>query len=60
VDDLFSPEELARVQGAALILGVSPQEFLRRAALALAVAVSPEGVQRAAPPVQRGLTAVDL
>jgi hypothetical protein len=60
VDDLFSSDELAKVQSAALLMGVSPQEFLRRAALALAAAMMPEGGHPAGPPARRGLTPLDL
>jgi hypothetical protein len=60
VDDLFSSEEQAKVQSAALLMGVSPQEFLRRAALALAAALMPDGGSPAGPPVRRGLTPLDL
>lgn len=60
MDDLFSSDELARVQTAALMLGVTPQEFLRRAALSLAGALLPEGGQPANPPMRRGLTSLDL
>lgn len=60
MDDLFSSDELAKVQSAAVLMGVTPQEFLRRAALALAAAMMPEGGQPAGPPVTRGLTSRDL
>ena len=60
MDDLFSPDELAQVQRAALILGVSQQEFLRKAGLAMAIALAPETGQPPAPAVQRGLTPLDL
>ena len=60
MDELFSSDELARVQSAALMLGVSPQEFLRRAALSLAAALLPEGGQAGPAPMKRGLTSPDL
>ncbi len=61
VDELFSSDELARVQNAAVMLGVSPQEFLRRASLALAWSLLPDATS--APPgayMKRGLTSPDL
>ena len=60
MDALLSSDELAKVQSAAVLMGVSPQEFLRRAALALAAAMMPDGGQPAGPPVKRGLTPIDL
>ena len=60
MDELFSSDELARVQSAALMLGVSPQEFLRRAALSLAWTLVPEGNQPGLAPMKRGLTSTDL
>jgi len=60
VDELFSSDELARVQTAALMLGVSPQEFLRRAAMSLAAALLPEGAAGGPAPMKRGLTSTDL
>ena len=61
MDELFSSEELARVQNAALMLGVSPQEFLRRAGLAMSWALLPDATST--PPgatMKRGFTGPDL
>ena len=60
MDELFSSDELARVQTAALMLGVSPQEFLRRAAMSLASALLPEGGEPGLAPMKRGMTSPDL
>jgi hypothetical protein len=60
MDELFSSDELARVQTAALMLGVSPQEFLRRATLALAWTLVPDASNTSLAPMKRGLTSTDL